>query len=200
MATYPIAFPPQAPAQEILRVAFQQAAMESPHTYAQQTITKADHWLLEFQWPRMSHAEAERIAAWIDSLRGQIGTFTYSPRKGVSTNLTGVTVAQVAYGYSSTVSLAGWAAQGVSGLSLGQYCQIGERLHRIVSAPTNADANGRCLVEVVPQIRKTQAVGTPVDFQNPKGTFRLTSPDSYAFTLDPDRQPSFPTIAAKEAF
>lgn len=200
MATYPIAFPSQAPTQEILRVAFQQAAMESPHTFAQQTVSKADHWLLEFQWPRMSHSEAERIAAWIDSLRGQLGTFTYTPRSSTKTNLAGITVAQVAYGYSSTVSLAGWAAQGVSGLSLGQYCQIGERLHRIVSAPTNADANGRCLVEVVPQIRKTQAVGTAVNFQNPKGTFRLNSADSYAFTLDPDRQPSFPTIAAKEAF
>lgn len=200
MATYPIAFPPQAPTQEILRVAFQQAAMESPHTFAQQTINKADHWLLEFQWPRMSHAEAERVAAWIDSLRGQLGTFTYTPRSSAKSPLQGVTVAQLAYSYSSTVSLAGWAAAGVSGLSLGQYCQIGERLHRIVSAPTNADANGRCLVEVVPQVRKTQAAGTPVEFQNPKGTFRLNSADSYAFTLDPDRQPSFPTIAAKEAF
>ncbi|KQO58394.1 hypothetical protein [Sphingomonas sp. Leaf257] len=200
MAIYPIPFPTRAPTQEILRVAFQQAAMESPHTFAQQTVSKADHWLLEFQWPRMSHSEAERIAAWIDSLRGQLGTFTYTPRSSAKSSLQGITVAQIAYSYSSTVSLTGWAAQGVSGLSLGQYCQIGERLHRIVSAPANADANGRCLVEVVPQIRKTKAVGTTVEFQNPKGMFRFTSADSYAFTLDPDRQPSFPTIQAKEAF
>lgn len=173
--------------------------MESPHTFAQQTVSNADHWVLEFVWPRMSHGDADRVAAWLDSLKGQIGTFTYTPRNAYRSALTGRTLALAAYSYSDTVSVGGWASNSPSDLFLGQYCQIGERLHRITSAPANADASGRCLIEVVPQVRKTQNAGTAVEFVKPKGTFRLTTADSYAYTLDTDRQPSFPTINAKEA-
>lgn len=199
MATYPLSFPAKAPAQEKLSIAYKQAPMESPHTFAQQTVSNADHWMLEFDWPRMSHAEADRIVAWLDSLRGQLGTFTYAPRNSVKSALTGRTVAQTAFSYAETVSIRGWAAGAVSGLNLGQYLQIGERLHRITSAPAYADANGRCLVEVTPQVRKTQPVGTAVEFVNPKGMFRLISSDGYPYTLDVDRRPHFPTIQAKEA-
>jgi hypothetical protein len=199
MATYPIAFPAKAPAQEKLTIQHKQAAMESPHTFAQQTVSNADHWVLEFDWPRMSHADADRIQAWIDSLRGQLGSFTYTPRNSFKSALAGRTVAQAAFSYANTVNMGGWAAGAVSGLNLGQYCQIGERLHRITSAPAYADANGRCLVEVTPQVRKTQAAGTAIEFANPRGTFRLISADSYGYSLDIDRRPSFPTIQAKEA-
>lgn len=199
MATYPIAFPPQAPTREQLTIQLKQAAMESPHTFAQQTVANADHWVLEFDWPRMSHADADRIQAWIDSLRGQLGSFTYTPRNSFKSAFIGRAVAQTAFSYANTVSMGGWAAGAASGLSLGQYCHIGERLHRITSAPQNASAAGTCLVEVSPVVRKTQAVGTTIEFVNPKGTFRLGSADSYGYTLDPDRRPSFPTIQAKEA-
>ncbi|MBM6577112.1 hypothetical protein KCP91_12085 [Microvirga sp. SRT01] len=183
----------------MLRISLQQAAMESPHTFAQQVVSNADHWTLEFTWPRMSHGDAEITQAWIDSLRGQLGTFLYQPRLAYGSDLTGRTLALPAYSYGSLVTMGGWAANAASSLYLGQYCQIGTRLHRVVSAPANANTSGQCTVELAPQIRSLQPAGTPINFQTPKGTFRLVSGDSVAYTLDVDRQPSFPSIQAKEA-
>lgn len=199
MAVYPLSFPGFAITSEKLTIAFQQANMESPHTLAQQTIQKADHWLLEFNWPRMTHADADSIQAWLDRLAGQLGSFTYSPRNAVRYNLPNRTLALAAFSYSNTVSIGGWAANADSGLRGGNYVQIGPRLHRVVAGPSNADANGRCVVEVQPQIRQSLPVGTAVKFNNPKGTFRLSSSDGYGYSLDTDRAPSFPTIQAKEA-
>lgn len=199
MATYPLSFPNQAVAQETIKVDRSQAVMESPHSFAQQVVAKSDHWVLQFLFPRLSLADAEAIQGWLDKLNGQIGSFVYTPRQSRKSTLTGRTVALTAYSYQSAVSLQGWAASAPSELYVGQFVQIGNRLHRITTAPTSADTAGRCVIEVSPQIRTDQAAGTACEFVKPTGVFKLTTSEGYGYTLDPDRAPSFPTISAKEA-
>ena len=184
---------------ERLTLNYRQSKSESPHTYAAQYVNTAAQWNLEFTWPRMSHQNAELIASWLESLQGEIGTFTYSPRNSVASGLTGRSLAAPAYSYSTTARIGGWAAAGVSGLRRGQYFSIGEQLLRVTSAPANADANGQCLIEFAPMLRKDFAASTAVNFTNPSGRFRLASADTPGFTLDVDRKPEFPTILCKEA-
>lgn len=199
MPTYPLSFPNKLAATEKLQLNLRQSAMESPHTFAFQVVNTAAQWVLEITWPRMRHADAQRIQAWINSLQGQVGTFRYSPRSSVNNALPGRTLALPAYGYATNVRVSGWPAGGLSGLSVGQYFSLGDQLLQITAAPVNADASGQCLIEFAPMLRSTFAAGTAVNLTNPSGLFRLASPESPSFTLDPDKMPSFPTLMAREA-
>ena len=173
--------------------------MESPHTFAFQAVNTASQWVLEFSWPRMRHAEAQVIAAWLNSLKGQIGTFRYSPQSSNRNPLTGRSLTHAAYGYATNVRMSGWAADALSGLSVGQFFSLGDQLLQITAVAAKADANGQVLVDFEPMLRPTFAAGTAVNFATPSGIFRLVSPEGPAFTLDPDRMPEFPPIQAKEA-
>jgi hypothetical protein len=199
MPTYPIALPPKAPATERLTPLFRQAAMASPYTLKQQTVNTASQWQLEFTWPRMTAADAEKCAAWLDSLSGQVGTFRYSPRQAYASALTGRTLAQSAFADTSAVRLAGWPANSASGLRVGQLFQLGTQLLRIITAPSQADANGRCIVEFSTPLRANFNAGAAVDFTSPEGLFRLSASEGNGYTLTPDRLPDFGTIVAKEA-
>ncbi|SEM40489.1 hypothetical protein SAMN05192583_0070 [Sphingomonas gellani] len=173
--------------------------MESPHTYATQVVHTASQWNLDFTWPRMNLAQATVIQAWLDSLRGQAGTFRYTPRARTRNALTGRVLAAAAYAYGNNVKLSGWAANAASGLSVGHFFQLGDQLLRVTAAPVNADANGQLLVEFEPMLRANYANGAAVNFANPSGLFRLTTSDTPAFDCDTDGYPTFPSIIAKEA-
>lgn len=199
MATYPLQFPRKAPAREKLQLNYRQAAMESPHTFAFQAVNTAAQWTLEITWGRMSHAEAQVVQAWINSLKGQVGTFRYSPRSSVNNALTGRSLSSAAYGYAENCRMSGWAAGASTGLSIGQFFSLGDQLLQITAASAIADANGQVLVEFSPMLRSTFAAGTALNFASPSGVFRLITAEGPAFTIDPDRKPEFPTLQAKEA-
>ena len=167
--------------------------------FAFQAVNTAAQWTLETTWPRMTHQQAQIIQAWINSLKGQVGTFRYSPRSSVNRALTRVTLALAAYGYAETAKMGGWTANGATGLSVGQFLSVGDQLLQITAAPVFADANGQVLIEFDPMLRRTFNAGTSVDFTSPSGVFRPISPEGPAFTLDLDRQPEFSSLQAKEA-
>jgi len=200
MATYPLPFTAQSPMSEKLQINHRQAPMESPHTFAMQVVHAASQWTLEFVWPRMTIAQAQVCQAWLDSLRGQVGTFRYTPRARTGSALTGRGLAQVAYAYGNTVRLSGWSGNAAGGVSVGQYFQLGNQLLRVTGVPANADANGQLLVEFEPMLRGNLAQGTAVNFANPSGLFRLATAETPSFTTDTDGHPTFPAVIAKEAF
>lgn len=200
MPTYPLQFTVKAPAREQLKIIHRQMPMESPHTYAMQVVHTASQWVLEFTWPRMKLSTAFVVQAWLDSLQGQVGTFRYSPRARAASSLTGRTLAAAAFSYGTNVRLAGWASNAASGLTVGQFFQLGEQLLRITAVPTNADANGQLLIEFQPKLRANHAASTGVNLTNPSGIFRLAVSETPSFDADTDGHPSFPTIVAKEAF
>ena len=196
---YPINFPAHAPATERLVLNRRQSVGESPWTYAQQTVNTASQWVLEWTWPPVSHREAEAIAGWLMSLKGQIGSFRYQPRQSVTSGLAGRVLNLPGYAYNDTVSVGGWGANAASTLRVGQYMQIGDQLLRVIEAAAFADANGLVTISFEPELRADLAAGTAVNFANPSGIFRLGSSDSVGFTLTPDKKPVFGTITAREA-
>jgi hypothetical protein len=199
MPTYPLQFPAKAPAREKLQLNNRQAAMESPHTLAIQVVNTASQWNLDFTWPRMNLARAQILQGWLDSLQGQVGTFRYYPRSSTRNAANGVSLALAAYSYATNVKLSGWAASAASGLSVGQFFQLGDQLLRITAVPLNADANGQLLVEFMPMLRASYTAGAAVNMANPSGVFRLVSAETPSFDLDVDGFPTFPSVIAKEA-
>lgn len=194
---YPLTFP-RAIKTERLGLNRRQSATESTWTYRQQTVHTASQWVLEWSWAQMTHANAERVSAFLLGLQGQIGSFTYYPRQSVKSGITGISLASTAFAYNRAMRASGWAANGATGLRLGQFVQLGEQLLRIVEAPAFADASGQVTISFEPELRVSYAGGTGVNFANPAGVFRLTSSDALPYTLDPDKLPEFGTIAARE--
>lgn len=146
----------------------------------------------------MTHAKAERIDAWLQSLKGQIGTFRFTPRQTIKYALTGLSLAIRGYAYNDTVSVKGFAPGTATGLRLGQYFTIGEQLLQIVEAGAVADANGAVTVSFEPALRANYDAGALVNFATPTGLFKLASADGVAYTLTPDRAPDFGMIQARE--
>ncbi|MET0376883.1 MAG: hypothetical protein ABW128_21835 [Rhizorhabdus sp.] len=196
---YPLSFPNIGVSSEKLQIILKQSGIPSPFTGHQQTVTNYAQWGVSWTWPVMRLGRAETAQGWLDSLQGQLGSFLYQPRQSVQSGLTGRTLAGNAYVYGNTVTVGGWSAGGVSTLRVGQYFQIGTQLLRIVSAPLNADANGRCVIEFAPFLRSAFNAGTPVNFVNPKSLFRLASSETPAFTLTTNKTAEFPAIDAMEA-
>jgi len=195
---YPINFPAKAPVTERLALNRRQSGTESPWTYARQTVQTASQWVLEWTWPPMSFLKAEEIDAWLLSLKGQIGSFTYAPRQRYASALTGVTLAQTGYAYNNSVQMSGWAANAETTLRRGQWLQIGTQLLKVIEGPAFADASGQVTISFEPELRVIFAAGTVVNFDNPKGVFALGSSDGVTYTLNPDKLPVFGTMSARE--
>jgi hypothetical protein len=126
----------------------------------------------------MSLTRAQILQGWLDSLQGQVGTFRYYPRSATRNAANGVSLALAGYSYATNVKLSGWGASAASGLSVGQFFQIGDQLLRITA---------------------NYAAGAAVNLVNPSGVFRLVSAETPSFDLDVDGFPTFPSVIAKEA-
>jgi hypothetical protein len=197
MAIYPLPFPNKSPALQRLWLVHKQTVHQSPFSGKQQQTNLYAQWNLEFTWPRMSPVEADGLDAWLSSLEGQNGTFTYTPVQDPSA-LTGRALNQATFAESNTIEIAGWTANQLSTLRVGQFAQIGTQLIRLTAVPLNADANGNCVVEFAPRLRSNYPRFQSVVFTNPKGLFRLATSDTPSSTMDPDHLPEFPPITAVE--
>lgn len=195
---YPLAFPTKAPRDQRLTIARKQSATESTFTYAVQVVHAASQWQLEWSWAAMPHIRAEAVTAWLNSLNGQAGTFTYAPYQSVKSTVAGKTLASAASPYATTLLATGWGANATTGLRAGQYFQLGTQLLLITTANVSADANGQVTIGFQPELRDTFAAGAALNFTNPVGTFRLNSSDGAGFTLTPDRKPELGTYQARE--
>lgn len=198
MPVYPITLPSTRQLSERLRLSRTQVSHQSRFTGKTQIVDNYSQWQLSINLSRMSHVEAEQWAAALDSLRGQIGTFLWEPWQSQQSALSGRSLSFNFNVYGTIATIGGWAANSASQLRAGQFCQIGTQLLRIIAAPANADANGRCQIEVEPYIRATHNAGTAVNFTSPKGLFRLSDQEP-SYQIDVNRLPEFTTIEAVEA-
>jgi hypothetical protein len=198
MATYPLAFPTFTGVRsERLELIRAQAAMKSPFTGRQQTVTNFSQWILNLSLPPMTVAKAESWSAWFDKLNGQAGSFTYMPTQSVASVLAGPSLGAVLPAYSETATIAGYLAGEPTLLRVGQFFQIGEQLFRITTSPANANGSGRAVIEFSPRTRVQYADNTTIEFISPKGIFRM-SDQTPAFTIPPNRWCEFAPLEFEE--
>lgn len=197
MPTYPLSFPPIAPATERLVLYRKQQAMSSPFSGATQVVEGFAQWRLTFLWPRMNILRARAASGWLNSLAGQRGSFLYRPAASGLPLPSRSTVGSTPH-ESTAMTIGGWGAGAASFLTAGTFFSVGDQLLQITSAPLAANGSGQVTIEFQPFLRATYANGTTVNFTGPTGLFRLDSGDLGGYSIDCDYLPEFAPVAAIE--
>jgi hypothetical protein len=133
------------------------------------------HWEMEIAFIPTLRAEAQRLEAFLLSLRGKAGTFRLAdPYRslplGASLGTPLIRVATVAG--DEAVLTKGWTVSQSDALKAGDFIEIGTRLHMVLQ-DADADASGHATVNVWPPIRQVHAVNAPVITRNARGVFAL---------------------------
>lgn len=154
---------------------------ESPYTYSQEVYEHAGKRLrLDVQLVPMKRADAQAWIAFLASLRGRVGTFTWSPTiEGTARGTpTGTPLVKGAGQTGGTLLIDG-ASAGVTGwLKAGDWVQLGTgataRLHKNL-VDTNSNGSGEVTLELWPGPRVAPADNEAVVVSSPRGLFRLAS-------------------------
>lgn len=133
------------------------------------------HWEIEVAFLPVLRAEAQRLEAFLLSLRGKAGTFRLAdPYRSVplGSNLGTPLVRVATVAGDEAVLTKGWTINQVDALKAGDFIEIGTRLHMVLQ-DADADASGNATVNVWPPIRQVHAVNAPVITRNARGVFAL---------------------------
>ena len=133
------------------------------------------HWEIEVAFLPVLRAEAQRLEAFLLSLRGKAGTFRLAdPYRSLplGSNLGTPLVRVATVAGDEAVLTKGWTVSQTDALKAGDFIQIGTRLHMVLQ-DADADASGNAAVNVWPPIRQVHAVNAPVITSNARGIFAL---------------------------
>lgn len=157
----------------------------SPFSGAQQ-VFQYDYalWSATVTLPPMKRDDAGNWQAFILKLHGRIGTFLLGDpdARTARGNISGaVTLGSNASVGDYTVTLATSQTSQVNVFRAGDYIQFGSgatsKLHMIVD-DANSDGSGNVNVNIEPAVKTAVASGQTVVYDNPKGLFRMVSPET----------------------
>lgn len=176
--SYPVT-PPSSPAPQrvVLRPSAVTGASVSPYTLTQQ-VYKYDGqiWQMDVYLPPMTDAQARPWIAFLISLNGRYGTFTYGdpsarvPRGTVP----GTPLVNGASQTGQELDTKGWTAGQTGILLAGDYIQFGSELHRVMK-DVDSDGSGLATLDIFPRIRTSPADNAAITVQNTTGLWRLVS-------------------------
>lgn len=175
---YPLTMPSDpAPKRVSFSIVTAIGVTQSPFTLAQQLQEwSGQSWVADVTLPVMDRAEAEPWIAFLLALNGKQGTFLLGDPKGGTPRgtATGTPLLNGAHaaGASSLVT-DGWTASVTGILKLGDYLQIGTRMHKVVGADVTSDGSGNATIEIWPRLRESATDNTPLLTGSVKGVFRL---------------------------
>lgn len=192
--TYPISFPAQLA--KSTHVTWTPKSIVSQNvaefTGAQQTfLHNGEWWEVSIEIGKLERADADALEAFILSLRGKHGRFTYGDpaRKASNGNPSGSWVV----GSGATAGSRSLPISGGSGaFAVGDWIQAGTQLFRVLKV--NAGA-----LDIFPLIRANIASSTPIVHTDARGIFRLDGDVSFELGLSKRFFGPY-TISAREAF
>lgn len=146
-------------------------------------VWQGQRWSMQVIFRPSGPIEGSKLEAFIASLNGTAGTFRFgdpahSAPMGWARGLPRV---ESANANEQSVVTRGWTPQVAYQLRAGDYIQLGDRLHKVLS-DVHSDSNGEATLSVWPNLRETHAAGTEVITENPTGIFRLANPNAYRRT------------------
>ena len=158
------------------------AVSQSPFTMQSQVLIwpGCDLWTCNFSLPAMAPAVAQVWQGWAGSLRGKVGQFQIGDpmRKTPLGSPSGSPVVSSALVGASVIATTGWTANATNLLLVGDYLQIGYRLHLVCGSSAggavNADASGHASIEIWPSIRDLISTSTAIVTSNCTGLFMLS--------------------------
>jgi hypothetical protein len=157
-------------------------SVTSPFTGQVQTFQwpGADMWKGTVTMPPMEQADADNWISFLMELRGmanafQIGDPLKQTPRGIPSG-TPVVDNSVAANAAASQSLgtSGWTASTTNLLMVGDYIQVGYRLHRVLDA-VDSDADGNAVINIWPSLREVPTNGETLITSNTQGLFRLAS-------------------------
>lgn len=148
-------------------------------------------WILDVSLPKMSREENAPVVAFLLSLDGPWGNFTFpAPLGGTPLGVpsgTPVTDGTNAKG-SRTLATRGWTASAPDVLKAGDYIQVGTRLYGVLT-DASADGSGDATLDIRPPLREAPADGTTIITSGCVGVFRLASNEYPLFSADMEKLP-----------
>lgn len=177
---------------------------ESPFDGTVQTLEMPGaRWELTATWPTLGADDRRLMAAFLASLRGRAGRFSFSPAQWSPRRATGggSPVINGDFQTGATLSTRGWTALAQvmrAGDWLSYVDTRGRRRLHLVLADASADGNGAAVLSISPPIRRAGADGAAVDVVTPAGVFMLPQDEAPGLNT---RAPSFGqvTITMREA-
>jgi hypothetical protein len=149
----------------------------SPFSQATQVqVWSGDSWTVDITLPVMERANAEEWIAFILALNGREGTFLLGDPKGTTPRGTalGSPLLNGAHAAGATELVTdGWTASQTAALKVGDYLQLGQRLHKVVGADAESDGSGDATFDIRPRLREACPDNMPLLTTSCKGVFRL---------------------------
>ena len=149
----------------------------SPWTGQTQTVGwKGSYWAADLTLPSLTDWEARAVEAIIHQLEGMAGRIKMRDYGRPGTIPRGNPSVYGAGQTGSTLQTQGWTpSQKV--LERGSYLTVADEM-KMITQDVWSDINGRALIRIAPQLRRSPPSGEPVEVRNPYGIFMLDSNDT----------------------
>jgi len=156
---------------------------------AQQQDWMTDFWQGMMTLPPMSADQAGRWRGFLAELRGKLNVFPLSDPYGLTPSgaangeplCAGQNLSR-----ARVLNTKGWAPSIQAQLKVGDYLQIGKRLHMVIGQDVDSDEQGDATINIWPSVREGPNEGDPIILNNPAGLFRLKS-NKRSWTVGPNR-------------
>lgn len=177
------------PSSATLRLMGNTQSHASPFDGSVQTISyPGAKWRATMTWQPMPVADWRKLQAFITSLAGQAGRFTYShPMTWRRSTLTISTGPRVQSGGQTGTTLAcDQLPASVTSLYAGDFISFADpagrqRMHQI-TADVTADSSGVASIQIAPAIRISPSIHAAIEFTNPVATWMLSADDTGDFS------------------
>lgn len=157
----------------------------SPWTGSTQTVGyKGSYWSVELKMPTLNEWEARALESIIFQLDGMAGRIKLADYGRPGTQPKGAPIVFGVGQLGSTLNTQGWTpSQKV--LERGSYLTVNDEL-KFITQDVWSDINGRAIIHITPQLRRSPNNGAPVEIRNPYGVFMMADNETTV-----DRSPAF---------
>lgn len=189
--SYPLTFPTH---NKLIAITFRDHQVAAKTTAPWSGIQQVQEWPgswweADFTLPPMKRAVAEPWVAWLQSLRGIVGTFllpTNSVAKGTASATPGTPQVDAGGQTGYTLAIKTGLTTQAGYLKAGDWISLGtgaeRKLHSVVT-DADLDANGKVTLDIWPRLRASPSVNDTVYVANTSGLFRRTeNSNSYSIS------------------
>lgn len=157
----------------VLRATHMVGEQVNPFTFGREVqVFPGARWEIELTFLPMERCQAQKLEAWLLSLRGKAGRFRMGdPFRSLPLGTAlGAPLVTAAAAGAETFTSHGWASRQAQAMQAGDFIQLGNRLHMVLQ-DVATDATGNASLTVWPPLRENHAAATPIITRNARGVF-----------------------------
>lgn len=159
----------------------------SPFTFETQIQEAMGEVLIaDIGLPLMDREEAAEVYAMFLALKGRKGTLLLGDPNATTPQGTALGDPSLNAAHAAGAEILttdGWTASQTEALKIGDWIQVGQRLHMVIYEDVETDGSGEASIHICPALKTAMPDNTPVITADCKGLFRLRENLNRAFTL-----------------